>query len=128
MFCETDIYYVATEEKERCENPRDPVYQLLGGKPSERLELAKLASATTHVSKDGPPIILLYGTADKSLVKPLHGLRLKALYDKAGLRATYQLIEGAGHGGPHYRDKIRSKLILKMLSEQLRGETAKENP
>ena len=122
MFCPTDLYYNATVEKERCDQPNCPLYQLLGGKPSERLDMAKLASATTHVSKDDPPVIRLYGSKDKSLVKPLHGQRLKARYDEAGLQATYQLIEGAGHGGPQYRDKDRSKLILDLLARQLRGE------
>jgi acetyl esterase/lipase len=120
MFCPTDLYYNATAEKERCDQPNCPLYQLLGGKPSERLDLAKLASATAHVTKDDPPVIVLYGTEDKSLVKPLHGERLKARYDEAGLDATYQLIEGAGHGGPQYRDKERSKLILDMLAKTLR--------
>jgi acetyl esterase/lipase len=120
MFCPTDLYYNATAEKERCDQSNCPLYQLLGGKPSERLGMAKLASATAHVTKDDPPVILLYGTADKSLVKPLHGERLKARYDKAGLDATYQLIEGAGHGGPQYRDKERSKLILDLLKKTLR--------
>jgi len=36
------------------------------------------------------------------------------------LDATYQLIEGAGHGGPQYRDQERSKLILDMLQKTLR--------
>jgi len=120
MFCPTDLYYNATVEKGGCDQPNCPLYQLLGGKPSKRLAMAKLASATAHVTKDDPPVIVLYGTADKSLVKPLHGERLKARYDETGLDATYQLIEGAGHGGPQYRDKERSKLILDMLQKTLR--------
>ncbi len=120
MFCPTDLYYNATVEKERCDQSNSPLYQLLGGKPSERLDMARLASATEHVTKDDPPVIVLYGTADKSLVKPLHGERLKARYDKAGLEATYQLIEGAGHGGPQYRDKDRKAIILPMLEKTLR--------
>ena len=120
LFCPTDLLYNATVEKERCDQPDSPLFQLLGGKPSERLGMARLASATAHVTKDDPPVIVLYGTADKSLVKPLHGERLKALYDEAGLEATYQLIEGAGHGGPHYRDDERGKPILDMLAKTLR--------
>ncbi|SVB97741.1 uncharacterized protein METZ01_LOCUS250595 [marine metagenome] len=58
-------------------------------------------------------------TAVRSLVWK-SGERLKARYDEAGLDATYQLIEGAGHGGPQYRDKERSKLILDMLKKTLR--------
>ncbi|QDU92590.1 alpha/beta hydrolase [Lignipirellula cremea] len=122
MYGPTDLYYNATVEQERCDQPQCPLYQLLGGKPSELLEAAKLASATTHVSKDDPPIILLYGSADKSLVKPLHGQRLKDCYNELGLDATYQLIEGAGHGGPQYRDETRTRMILDLLGSQLRGE------
>ena len=43
-------------------------------------------------------------------------------YDKAGLKATFQIVEGAGHGGPQYRDAKRKKLILDMFAKQLRGE------
>jgi hypothetical protein len=67
-----------------------PLYPLFGGMPSERLDQAKLASAMTHVSKDDPPVILLYGSEDKSFAKPLHGQRLKDRYEKAGPTATYQ--------------------------------------
>ena len=87
---------------------------------TKRLRMAKLASATKHVTKDDPPVILLYGSEDKSHVKPLHGERLRDRYSEVGLQATYQLIEGADHGGPHYRDEKRRGLILPMLEKTLR--------
>ncbi len=87
---------------------------------TKRLGMAKLASATEHATKDDPPVILLYGSEDKSLVKPLHGERLKTRYVQTGLHANYQLIEGAGHGGPQYRDEKRRGLILPMLEKTLR--------
>ena len=40
---------------------------------------------------------------------------MKAAYDKAGLKSTFQIVEGAGHGGPQYRDTKRKKLILDMF-------------
>ena len=87
---------------------------------TKRLRMEKLASATEHATKDDPPVILLYGSEDKSLIKPLHGERLRDRYSEVGLQATYQLIEGAGHGGPQYRDEKRRGLILPMLEKTLR--------
>ena len=104
-------------QKKKTKNPH---YQLLGGKPSKRLGMAKLASATEHLTKDDPPVILLYGSEDKSLVKRLHGKRLKTRYVQTGLHATYQLTEGAGHGGPQYRDEKRRGHILPMLEKTFR--------
>ena len=71
-------------------------------------------------SKPNPPVILLYGSEDKSLVKPLHGERLKTRYVQTGLHATYQLTEGAGHSGPQYRDEKRRGHILPMLEKTFR--------
>jgi len=121
MFCPTDLHYDATTNAARWDNKGSPIYDFLGGKPSEKLELAKQASATFHVSKDDPPIVLLAGGADKP-GPTIHGKLLKAAYDKAGLDLTFQIIDGAKHGGPQYRDKVRAKLILDMLAKQLRDQ------
>ena len=65
-----------------------------------------MASATGHITRDDPPILILAGGADKQEPR-IHGKRMKAAYDKAGLEATFQIVEGAGHGGPQYRDAKR---------------------
>ena len=121
LFCPTDLLYDAIENKARFDNPGSPIYQLLGCKPSENLDKAKMASATGHITMDDPPILILAGGADKQ-EPTIHGKRMKAAYDKAGLKATFQMVEGAGHGGPQYRDAKRKKLILDMFGKQLRGE------
>ena len=121
LFCPTDLLYDAVENKARFDNPGSPIYQLLGCKPSENLDKAKMASATGHITRDDPPILILAGGADKQESR-IHGKRMKAAYDKAGLEATFQIVEGAGHGGPQYRDAKRKKLILDMFAKQLRGE------
>lgn len=118
MYCPTDLFHDASSAPERWDNPGSPIYQFLGAKPSENLALAKLASATAHVSKDDPPLILLAGGADKP-GPTVHGKLLQAAYDKAGLNLTFQVLEGAGHGGPQYRDKERTRLIVDLLDEQL---------
>lgn len=118
MYCPTDLFHDASSAPERWDDPGSPIYQFLGGKPSENLELARLASATAHVSEDDPPLILLAGGADKP-GPTVHGKLLKAAYDKAGLNLTFQILEGAGHGGPQYRDKERTRLIVDLLDAQL---------
>jgi acetyl esterase/lipase len=120
LFCPADLLYDAVENKARFDHPGSPIYRLLGCKPSENLEKARMASATGHVSRDDPPIMMLAGGADKDEPK-IHGKRMKAAYDEAGLDATFQLVEGAGHGGPQYRDAKRRKLILEMFDRSLRG-------
>lgn len=120
MYCPTDLHHDAATAPERWDKPASSLYQLLGGKPSEKLGLARQASATTHVSPDDPPVILLAGGADKP-GPIMHAKLLKAAYDKAGLQAIFQVLKGAGHGGPEFRDDERVKLILGLLEEQLKG-------
>ena len=118
MYCPTDLRHDAVTNPERWDKPASPLYQLLGGKPSERIDLARQASVTTHISADDPPVILLAGGADKP--GPVeHGRRLKAAYDKAGLEAVFQVLPGAGHGGPEFRDEQRAALILSQLEKAL---------
>ncbi len=118
MYCPTDLHHDAATAPERWDKPASSLYQLLGDRPSEKLDLARQASATTHVSPDDPPVILLVGGADKQ--GPIvHGKLLKAAYDKVGLQAIFQIIEGAGHGGPEFRDDERVKLILGLLEKEL---------
>jgi len=116
----TDLVYNATVERERCDVPDAPLYQLLGGMPSERLDMARLASPVHHVTEDDPPIAIFHGTEDKSLVKLLQGHRLHNAYRSAGLESTYQIIEGAGHGGPEYSDAARRRIILDLFERNLR--------
>lgn len=120
MYCPTDLHHDAATAPERWDKPASPLYQLLGGKPSEKIDLARQASVPAHVTADDPPVILLAGGADKP--GPIvHGKLLKAAYDKAGLQVIFQVLEGAGHGGPEFRDDERVKLILGLLEEQLKG-------
>ena len=61
MYCPTDLEYDAITAPLRWDKPASPLYQLLGGKPSEKIALARLASVQNHISPDDPPVILLVG-------------------------------------------------------------------
>lgn len=45
-------------------NPNSPESKLVGGAVQETQKVAREASATTHVSKDDPPFLLIHGTSD----------------------------------------------------------------
>lgn len=120
MYSPTDLYHDAISNSERWDKPASPLYQLLGGKPSENIELLRKASVTNHITVDDPPILFLVGAADQN-ERIEHGRRLKAAYGKAGLKAVLEVIPGAGHGGPEFRDLQRASLILGLLEKELQG-------
>lgn len=122
MFGMTDLFYNATVEGARCDLPDCPLYQLMGGKPSEHLAETRLASPVFNVTKDDPPILILHGTEDRSLVRPFQGRFLLDEYHRQGLDARWQLIEGAGHGGPQFADAERRRLILDLLDANLKSD------
>jgi len=119
MYSPTDLYHDAISASERWDKPASPLYQLLGGKPSENIELVRKASVTNHITVDDPPVLFLVGASDQN-ERIEHGRRLKAAYDKAGLKAVLEVIPGAGHGGPEFRDEQRASLILGLLEQELR--------
>lgn len=117
MYGMTDLVYNATVEQARCDLPDCPLFQLVGGKPSEHLEQVALASPVRHVTADDPPILILHGTEDRSLVRPFQGRLLYDAYVRESLNAEFQLIAGAGHGGPEYSDAERRQMILELLTQ-----------
>ncbi len=118
MYAPTDLYHASMTASERWDKPASALYQLLGGKPSEKVALVRQASVTTHITSDDPPIVFLVGGDDEP-ERIEHGKRLKVAYDNAGLEAVLEIIPGAGHGGPEFRDEKQAALILKMLKREL---------
>ncbi len=77
-------------------NPKDSIYQLLGGAIPDRQEMARKASPVTYVSKDDPPFLLIHGTDDKIVPYAQSEILLKAL-SEAGVDAELVTIKDAGH-------------------------------
>lgn len=75
----------------------DPEIKLLGGRPSDKRELAELCSPITHVSPDDPPFLIMHG--DRDQLVPIQQSQL--FYDmlKArGVDVKLIVMEGKGHG------------------------------
>jgi acetyl esterase/lipase len=96
---------------------RVPALQLLlGAQPSEKPELARLASPVFHVNAKSPPLLLFHGDADPQA--PFEQSReMEAAYKKAGARVQFEVIGGGGHGGEKFFDDKRIALVTEFLSE-----------
>ena len=98
-------------------NVRVPALQaLLGGQPSEKPDLARLASPVFYVNAKSPPLLLIHGDEDPQA--PFEQSReMEAAYRKAGARVQFEVVRGGGHGGDKFFDDKRIALVTQFLSE-----------
>jgi len=94
---------------------------MFGKTRKEAPELYRAASPTTYVRKNNPPILILHGTADKS-VDAEQSRRFAAALHKAGASYELVLVEGAPHTF-HLQPKQRDlrPLVLGFFSKHLRS-------
>jgi acetyl esterase/lipase len=69
---------------------------MLGKTHTEAPELYRAASPVTHVDRDDPPVLVLHGTADKT-VNVEQSRILDAALAKAGIAHELVIVEGAPH-------------------------------
>jgi acetyl esterase/lipase len=68
----------------------------LGGSIGGRLDLARMASPTSHAHKDAPPFLLQHGTND-TMAPFDQSVRLRDALTNAGGNARLEAVDGAGH-------------------------------
>lgn len=96
-FGPTDLTQMGKGPRIDHDSPNSPESRLLGGVPAQMKEKAAAANPITHVSKDDPPFLIAHGDKD-DLVPPSQSKLLYEALQKAGVTATLNIIEGAGHG------------------------------
>jgi acetyl esterase/lipase len=69
---------------------------MIAGTPEQAPDLYKQASPITHATKDDPPVLILHGTADKTVPYQQSEL-LASVLKKVGIKHELMLIEGAPH-------------------------------
>jgi len=74
-----------------------PVAELLGGKPTEKPGLARLASPIRHITRDDAPFLLVHGDKD-ALVPIAQSEKFYAALKEAGVDATFIRVKNGGHG------------------------------
>lgn len=102
-------------------NPNSPESKLVGGAVQETQKVAREASATTHVSKDDPPFMLLHGTNDNVVPFNQSELLHEALR-KGGVESMLVPVEGAGHG---FRTNEVAQRLRQFFDKHLRGKDVK---
>ena len=98
--------------------------QLFGGHPDQRAELAALASPISHISKQTPPILSIYG--DRDALVPLMQLEI---FDRAlkasGAQHEYTVLKNAGHGyGPGFATEERVQQVTAFLDKHMPARSA----
>lgn len=91
------------------DDPENVISKLLGGTLNQKMDLAKLASPITHVSKDDAPHLFMHGDRD-GLVPLRQSEILDAALKKAGVATSLYVVEGKGHGfgGPDITRRVRA--------------------
>ncbi len=96
---------------------RVPALQLLlGGRPEEQADLARLASPVAHLDKDDPPVMLLHGDADPQM-PPEQSAELATACRSAGVIVKHIVVPGAKHGGGEFYTPERLVQVADFLHQ-----------
>lgn len=99
---------------------RVPALQLLlGGQPSEKPDLAKLASPVAHLDKNDPPLLLIHGDADPQM-PPEQSAEFAKACQLMKLQVRHLTLPGSKHGGPEFYDDERTELMAAFVRAGLK--------
>lgn len=105
------------------------VLALLGGTPESAPAQYKAASATTYISKDDPPVLLIHGTADEVV-----SIEQSEIFEKAlkagGVKVEFLRYPGGGHGlaGKQLEEAIAASLKFAEVHVKGSGVSSKGKP
>ena len=100
---------------------RVPALQLLlGGQPTEKPDLAMLASPVAHLDKNDPPLLLIHGDADPQM-PPAQSQEFAKAYEDIKRPVQFILMPGSKHGGAEFYDNERTSIVAKFLQTQVIG-------
>jgi acetyl esterase/lipase len=116
-----DQFKVSGKGRADHNNTNSPESELVGKKITEATDLVKRANPATYITKDDPPFFVEHGTADH-LVPTEQSIEFsKALEKVLGKeKVTLQLLEGAGHGTPHFSTQENLNRVFNFLDKLLK--------
>lgn len=117
-FGPSDFVLRSKTQPAKTEEPTGSAYLLLGGKASEQIPKAKLASPAWQVTEDDPPLLILHGKADKTVYVD-QAERIRDAYETTGLEVDYHLLEGAGHGGSEFFTGENDDRVVRFFRKHL---------
>ena len=112
----TDFVKRSDNQPSKTDEPKGGVYQLLGGPVKSNLDLAKIASPVTYVSKDDPPLLIFHGSNDKTVFLDQSEF-LKDAYQQKNLEVSLNIVPDAGHGWktPAAGERAKISAFLKSI-------------
>jgi acetyl esterase/lipase len=88
---------------------------LLGGQPTNVVDLARLASPVFHVNRDDPPLLLFHGDQDPQMpINQSH--ELHGAYRRVKAPVQFEVVHGAAHGGAPFYDEERLAIVKAFLA------------
>jgi acetyl esterase/lipase len=96
-----------------------PESQLLGCNPGDCPERAKASNPITYVRRNGPPFLILHGTADCQ-VPHSQSQRLYDALRAAGVKADLHLLPEVGHGDRRFMTPETEKWVTGFVDSVLR--------
>jgi acetyl esterase/lipase len=126
-FGPTDFLKMDEQLKEAGLGPQDhgdedsPESRVLGGKICNIPHLVKKANPITYITDNVPPFLIQHGSIDNIVPNGQSKLLYEALVEKVGNRkVTFEIIEGASHGGPLFRTLENIGRVFKFIDNQFK--------
>ncbi|MGL5311964.1 MAG: alpha/beta hydrolase fold domain-containing protein [Peptostreptococcaceae bacterium] len=98
-----------------------PESKLLGAKITEIPELVKDANPITYISKNLPPFFIQHGRIDDKVPYQQSEILYNELLKYADKdTVSFEIIEGAKHGGPHFRTNENIEKVFVFLDKYMK--------
>lgn len=114
----SDFILRSKTQPERADAVGSVVYRLLGGPAGVLTDKAVLASPAFHVTRNDPPVMIIHGVEDGTVLID-QATRLFTAYLDAGLPVELHALEGLGHGGDVFYEGTNRQLVLDFLEKHL---------
>lgn len=119
FFGPSDFLLRTRTQPSKTESASGSVYKLLGGKASDKQELARLASPAHHVGKGDPPLLVLHGENDRVVLIDQAQAMVDA-YKQYDLDVEFIKIPNAVHGGNVFFNAQQRQSVVEFLNKHLK--------
>ncbi len=99
---------------------QEMVEELLGGSPSEKVDVARSASPVTFATADDPPFLIMHG-ADDRVVPVAHSRMLAKSLKDAGVSVKLKVVPEAGHAGREWVQRDLLDQVRSFFDRNLKG-------
>ena len=116
----SDFVLRGQTQPERAYTEKSGSLALLGGKGSGKIDpdMERFASPASYVSLDDPPLLVLHGDDDKTVLLD-QSQRIVNLYQQQGLDSRLIVVRGSGHGGSVFFRGMHFQTARTFLSRHL---------